>query len=64
MNEEVGLEIGRGLEEVLNMDAKAIALKQARFLRVRVDILVDKPLRRGAPVISPEGDKLWVAVVN
>ena len=51
------MEIGRGLGEVLNMDAKAISSKQKRFLRVRVDILVDKPLRRGAPVINPKGDK-------
>lgn len=57
MNKEAGLEIGRGLGEVLNMDAKAISSEQKRFLRVRVDILVDKPLRRGAPVINPKGDK-------
>ena len=57
MNKEAGLEIGRGLGEVLNMDAKAISSEQKRFLLVRVDILVDKPLRRGAPVINPKGDK-------
>lgn len=43
------------------MDAKAIASEQVRFLRIRVDIPLSKPLQRGALVISPEGDKTWVA---
>lgn len=61
MNEETGKEIGGGLGKVLQVDAKAFHSEQARFLRVRVDIPLDKPLRRGAPVVSPEGDRAWVA---
>lgn len=57
MNKEAGLEISRSLGEVLNVDAKAIASEQAQFLQVRVDIPVDKPLQRGAPMINLEGDK-------
>nr|POE65837.1 hypothetical protein CFP56_13923 [Quercus suber] len=49
MNEEVGLEIDRSLGEVMNVDAKAIALEHAWFLQ-------------GDPMINPEGDKAWVAL--
>lgn len=61
MNEETRKEIGGGLGKVLQVDAKAFHLEQAQFLRVRVDILLNKPLRRGAPVVSSEGDRAWVA---
>ena len=43
------------------MDAKAIASEQARFLIIRVDIQLSKPLRQRTPVINLEGDKTWVA---
>lgn len=61
MNEEAEKEIGGGLEEVLQVDVKAFTSYQARFLSVRFNIPLDKPLRRGAPVVSSEGDRAWVA---
>lgn len=39
MNEEAGREIGGGLGEVLDVDTKAIASEQARFLRIRLSYL-------------------------
>ena len=60
INEEAMRDIGQGIGRVVEVDCKAIALDQARFLRVRVDML-DKPIRRGPPILSPEGDKVWVA---
>nr|POE83687.1 hypothetical protein CFP56_31412 [Quercus suber] len=36
-------------------------LDQARFLRVRIEIPLDKSLRRGGPVVNPEGEKAFVA---
>lgn len=42
------------------MDCKASKLDQARFLRVRLEISLDKPLRRGGLVVSSEGDKVRV----
>ena len=56
INKEVGIDIGQGIGRVIEVDWKAIASDQARFLRVRVDVPLDKPIRRGAPVLSPEGD--------
>nr|POE67563.1 hypothetical protein CFP56_65011 [Quercus suber] len=46
---------------IIEVDCEAIAPGEARFLRVRVDVPLDKPIRGGAPVLSPEGDKVWVA---
>ena len=61
MNYEAGREIGSGLGEVLDVDVKAINFERACFLLVRIDFLLDKPLRRRAPVVSPEGDRTWFA---
>lgn len=61
INEEAGLEIGKSLSKVVEVDCKAFASDQARFLRVRVEIPLDKPVRRGGPVVNPEGDQMLVA---
>nr|POE68062.1 putative wrky transcription factor 58 [Quercus suber] len=58
--EEVGREIDSGLGEVLEVDLKAFSSDQARFIRVRVDLPLDKPLRRGGVVANPEGDKVCI----
>ena len=62
INEEAGRDIGSGIGRVVVVDdCKAITSDQARFLRIRVEMPLDKPIRRGAPVISPEVDRVWVA---
>ena len=43
--EEVGMDIGSGLGEVLKIDLKAFSFDQARFIKVRVELPLDKPLR-------------------
>ena len=61
MTEEVGMDIGRGLGNIIDVDCKAFKLDQAKFLRVRVEVLLNKPLRCGGLVMSPEGDEVRVA---
>ena len=34
--------------------------EQAKYLRIKVDLPIDKPLRRGGNVVGVEGDKYWV----
>ncbi|XP_065620728.1 uncharacterized protein LOC136063773 [Quercus suber] len=61
MNEEAGKDIGGGIGRVLEVDCKAIAADQACFLRIRVELPLDKPIRRGTPVLSPEGVRVQIA---
>nr|POE59542.1 hypothetical protein CFP56_15748 [Quercus suber] len=60
-NEEVGMDIRNRIGTVVAIDCKSLASDQARFLRIRVEVPLDKLLRRGASILSPEGDKVWVA---
>ncbi|KAK7821923.1 uncharacterized protein CFP56_037224 [Quercus suber] len=53
INEEAGRDISSGIGQVVTVDYKAISSNQACFLRVRVEMPLDKPIRRGAPI--------WVA---
>ena len=46
MNVEAGKDIGGGIGKVLDVDCKAIDSDQARFLRVRVEVPLNKPLWR------------------
>ena len=61
INEEARKDIGGGIGRVLEVDCKAIAADQARFLQIRVELPLDKPIRRGAPVLSSEGVTVQIA---
>ena len=60
LSEEVGRDIGNGLGKVVEVDLKDFSSYQARFLHVRVEFPLEKPLRRGGVIASPEGDKVCI----
>ena len=60
ISEEAARDIGRGLGQVVEIDHKAFTSEQARFIRIRVEIAIDKPLCRGSVVVNPEGDKVRI----
>ena len=60
MTEVVGRDIGNSMGRFIELDKQANQFDQAKFLRIRVELPVDKPLRRGGNVVGMEGDKYWV----
>lgn len=59
--EEAGQDIGQGLCRVIEVDCKPFKTDQASFLRVRVEVPLDRPLWRGGLVVNLEGDEAKVA---
>ena len=47
MIEDIGKDIGSKIGRVLEVDKRAMQADQAKFLRIRVEMQIDKPLHRG-----------------
>ena len=47
LTEETGRDIGRGLGEVVEIDTTAFTSEQAWFICIRIELPLDKPIRRG-----------------
>ena len=60
MSLEVGEEIGSKIGRFIEVDSSWQS-DQAKFMRVRVDLEIDKPLRRGAYITSSVGERLWLS---
>ena len=60
MSDEVGRELGNSLGKFIELDRGARQTDQAKFMRIRVDLQLDKPLRRKGKVASADGEKFWV----
>nr|POE77274.1 hypothetical protein CFP56_29776 [Quercus suber] len=61
INEEAGLDIKRGIGCMVEVECRALASDQARFLRIRVEVPLDKLIQRGGQIVSLEGDQVKVA---
>nr|POF22500.1 hypothetical protein CFP56_68390 [Quercus suber] len=59
MLDEVGRELGNNIGKFIEVDRRARQLDQAKFMRIRADLQLDKPLRRGGKIASVEGEKFW-----
>ena len=47
MTEVIGKEIGSKIGRVLEVDKQAMQADLAKFLRIRVEVPIDKPFHRG-----------------
>nr|POF00084.1 uncharacterized protein CFP56_15941 [Quercus suber] len=60
MCEEVGKDIDGTIGNFLEVDKRSWQSDQAKYMRIRVEVQLNKPLRRGGYVTDAEGGKHWV----
>ena len=61
MSEEVCRDLGNSLGRFIETDWQARQSDLAKFMRVKVDLQLDKPLRHGGKIANVEGEKFWVS---
>ena len=52
MSKEVGKELGNSLGKFIESDRRSSLSDQAKFMRIRVDLQLDKPFRCGGKIAS------------
>ena len=57
MSMEVGRDLGNCLGNFIEADCRTGHYDQAKFMRIRVDLQLDKPLRRRGKVAGDDGEK-------
>ena len=60
MSKEVGRDLGNKLGKYIESDKRSWLSEQAKFMRIRVDLPINKLLRRGGNIVNPNGGKFWV----
>ena len=61
MTEEAGRNIGSKIGRVMEVDKRSLQADQAKFMCVRIELPIEKPLRRGGYVSNMDGDRCWVS---
>ena len=60
MDEEVGKELGNSLGKFIESNKRFGQVDHAKFMRIRVNLPLEKPFRRGGKITNMEGGKFWV----
>lgn len=60
MSEETGKYIGCKIGNYTEIDKRAWQSDQAKFMRIRVELQINKPLRRGGYITSLDGERIWI----
>ncbi|XP_023908216.1 uncharacterized protein LOC112019872 [Quercus suber] len=64
MSEDAGKDIGSRLGKVLEVDKRSLQAEQAKFMRIWVEIPIDKPFRRGGNITNMEGKNCSIIFRN
>lgn len=57
MFEEVERDLGNRLGKYIEFDKRSWLSEHAKFMRIQVDLPIDKPLQRGENIVNLKGDK-------
>ena len=60
MIEKIGKEIGSNLRIFMVVDTRSWKLEQSKFMRIKVNLPLEKPLRRCGKVASLEGESFCI----
>lgn len=60
MFKETGKDIGSKIGNYIEIDKRAWQSDQAKFMRIRVELQVDRPLQRVGHIANLDGERLWV----
>ena len=58
MNEKIGIVVGESMGEVLEVDTTDDQLAWGRWMRIRVNINVNRPIKRGKMLMVEDGKKV------
>ncbi|KAK9996495.1 hypothetical protein SO802_021184 [Lithocarpus litseifolius] len=58
INEEDAWNISKGLNQLVEVGTKTFSSEEDQFICIHVEILLNKPIRQGGCVASPEGDQV------
>lgn len=61
MSKEVGRDLGSKIGKYIESNKRSWLSEQAKFMRICVDLPINKPLRRGGYIINSDGEKYWVS---
>lgn len=61
MSEDVDRDLGNSLGRYIEGDKWAAQLDQAKYMRIRVDLPIDKRFRRKGKIVNMEGETCWVS---
>ena len=56
----MGRDLGNSLGRYIETDKRSWLSEQAKFMRIQVDLPLNKPLRKGGTVVNLDGSKTWV----
>lgn len=56
----IGESIGNKMGEFLGVDGRALAAERGKFIRIRVRLPLNRPIKRGSNIVLGQGNRCWV----
>ena len=60
MSKEIGRDIGSKIGRIIEVEKRSLQADQEKFIRIWIDLPIEKPLWKGGYVSNEEGERCWV----